>query len=125
MRNKKELIKNFCRDLISLGGIPFFILVLVRVFILNKPDYFLQFIVSGVIFLIFLLVFKQNIYSGLALIILFFSSRYYGDFNYSLFGSIAYVFLIGSLFWLKYDYKKIMLGIILGAISIFGILWIL
>lgn len=106
------------RDLISLGGIPFFILVLVRVHLLNNPQYFNQFIFSGAIFLLLFFIFKLNLYSGLGLIVVFFTSLYYSEMQFSIFGSIAYVLVIASLLYLKYDSKKVFLGILAGIVGI-------
>ena len=111
-------IKTAARDIVAIGGIPFFILVLVRVYLLNNPVYFSQFVISGIVFLGIWFLFKQNIYAGLGLIVLTFTSLYYQDLVYSIFGTVAYVFLLGGLFYLKEDTKKIVLGIVLGAFGI-------
>ena len=44
-------LKTAARDIVAIGGIPFFILVLARVYLLDNPIYFSQFIISGVLFL--------------------------------------------------------------------------
>ncbi|MBU2576839.1 MAG: hypothetical protein KKF50_03895 [Nanoarchaeota archaeon] len=118
---KKEAhswIKTAARDIIAIGGIPFFILVLVRVYMLNNPTYFSQFVISGVLFVALFFLFKQNLYAGLGLIILTFTSLYYQDLMYVIFGVGAYVLLLVSLFYLKEDLKKIFFGIVFGGIGI-------
>ncbi|MFH1451590.1 MAG: hypothetical protein ABIF88_00245 [archaeon] len=117
-RIEKIWFRETCRDLISLGSIPFFILVLARVYLIHKPDYFSQFLIAGVFFLVFYFIFRYNLYSGLALIVLVFTSLYYDDFTYTIFGSVAYILILGSLFYLKFDWKKILLGVLFGAIGI-------
>lgn len=114
---KKELIKSVARDFIALGSIPFFILVIVRVWLLDTPSYLSQLVIAGTLFLTLTFFLKNNLYSGLALIILFFTALVYGDLRYTIFGSLVYLGLIGSLFYLGYEKKKIILGIILGAIT--------
>ena len=106
------------RDLIALGSIPFFLLVLVRIHLLDNPVYSNQFIFSGITFLALFFIFRLNLYSGLGLIALFFTSMYYADVAFTIFGSIIYLFIIVSLFYLKYDMKKVFLGILAGAIGI-------
>lgn len=106
------------RDIVAVGGIPFFILILVRVYLLNNPIYFSQFVIAGILFLGSFFLFKQNIYAGLGLIVLIFTSLYYDDLVFSVFGIVAYVFLLAGLFYLKKDVKKIFFGIILGALGI-------
>ena len=118
---KKEAlgwIETAARDLVAIGSVPFFILVLVRVYLLNNPEYFSQFVISGVIFLGAFFLFRQNIYAGLGLIILVFTSIYYNNITFATFGAIAYVFLLAGLFYLKEDVKKILLGIFIGLISV-------
>lgn len=112
---KKEL----ARDFIALGGLPFFTIVLVRVYILSQPTYFYQFLVAGGLFLVAFLFLKQNIYSGLALIALFFTAKHYQDNQYTFFGSLIYLGLLFSLNYLGKDKKKIVFGVIIGAIAIF------
>ncbi|MBU4069999.1 MAG: hypothetical protein KJ646_03370 [Nanoarchaeota archaeon] len=114
---KKEFIKETARDIIALGGVPFFILVLVRVAILSKPDFLLQFLLAGVIFLLINFLVKTNLYSGLGLIILIFTSLYYNDLKFSIFASLVYVGLISSLVYLKSNKKEIIKGVLLGVLS--------
>ena len=106
------------RDLIALGSIPFFLLVLVRIYLLDNPVYLNQFIFSGIVFLVLFFIFRLNLYSGLGLIALFFTSMHYADAAFTIFGSVVYFFIIASLFYLKYDWKKILLGILAGVIGI-------
>lgn len=111
-------IKTAARDIVAIGGVPFFILVLVRVSMLNNPTYFGQFVISGVVFLGTWFLFKQNIYSGLGLIVLVFTSMYYDNAIYAAFGTIAYVAALAGLFYLKEDVKKVLMGILIGVVGI-------
>lgn len=114
---KKSWIKEIARDIIALGGIPFFILVLIRVSILKDPIFLAQFALAGILFLILALAFKSNMYSGLALIVGVFTSLNYNDLKYAIFVTLAYVLLLFSLIYLKEDKKKTFLGVLFGAIS--------
>jgi len=114
---KKEFIKEIARDIIALGGIPFFLLVLVRVAILSKPDFLLQFLFAGVIFLLINFLVKTNLYSGLGLIILIFTSLYYNDLKFSIFGVLVYIGMIISLTFLYKNKKEIIKGVLLGVLS--------
>jgi hypothetical protein len=113
---KKEWIKQSKRDLVGLGGIPFFILVVIRIWILNKPDYLNQLLIAGVLFIVFSYTTKSNIHSGFALIILIFTSIYYNDLRFTIFASLIYIVLIYSLFSIKIKKNKIIKGILFGAI---------
>lgn len=112
----KENVNATARDIVALGSIPFFILVLVRVYLLNKPDYFSQFLIAGVLFLILAFSFKFDKYSGLGLVILIFTILYYNVNTYTIFSSITYVLLLISLIYLKKVKKKIFLGTATGAL---------
>jgi hypothetical protein len=109
--------KEVARDFIALGSIPFFILILVRVYLLDKPGYFSQFIVAGILFLILGYVLKATIYSGLGLVALVFTMLYYNNLKYNIFAIAAYLLLLGSLFYLKKPKKKILLGVLFGVIA--------
>lgn len=115
---KREWLQELARDFVALGSPVFFILVLVRLAIL--PDYLFlsQFFFAGTILISSMFVFKQNIYSGLGLILLVFLILYYKDFRFSVFIILAYLGLAGSLFYLKKDWKKILLGILFGGLSV-------
>jgi hypothetical protein len=116
--NRGDWVKEVARDIIALGGLPFFILVLTRIWILDKPEYFLQFFVAGIVFGLVFLWLKQDSYAGLSLITVFFTSFYYDDFLYTLVVSVAYLLLLGSLIYLGRDWKKVGFGVLIG---IFGI----
>ena len=111
-------LKVLARDVIALGGLPFFVLVLVRVWMLDNTAYFLQFVVAGVIFGLLFLFVKQDVYAGLGLIVLVFTSLYYEDFLYSVFGAVAYCLLLVSLFYLGRDWKKVIFGVLIGGVGI-------
>lgn len=117
MKKRFEFLKEGARDFLALGSIPFFILVLVRVWILDTPVYFSQFAIAGSLFLILTFILKNNLYSGLALMMLFFTALVYSEIRYTIFGSLVYVGLVGSLFYLNYEKKKILLGILFGIIT--------
>ena len=113
----KSHLKDIARDLIALGGLPFFILVIARVWLLSKEYYQFQFIFGGIIFLVLMLFFKAEIHAGLGLIIVFFLSNYYGNLNFWIFAVFAYLILLVSLFYLGKDKKKIFKGILFGLIA--------
>ena len=114
----KNWLKEGARDIIALGSIPFFLLVLMRVSLLNKPDYFSQFIIAGILLIISYYIFKPNLYAGLGLIVLTFTVLYYDQLRFTIFAIIAYLLLIFSLVYLKENKIKIFKGILLGAISV-------
>lgn len=114
---KKEAIKEVARDLIAFGSIPFFLLVLVRIWILDNPPFLAQFVFAGIIFLGIHFFSKMNIYAGLSLIVLVFTILNYSDLRFTVFGSAIYLLLIGSLIYLKNSKEEVLKGFIFGALS--------
>ena len=110
-------MKDLARDIIALGGIPFFAIVIVRIIILDTLVYLSQFLIAGSLFFIATFFFRNNFYSGLSLIALVFTSIVYNDLRYTIFGGFVYLLLLVSLFYLKYDKKKIIWGVFFGVIS--------
>ncbi len=113
----KEGVKETARDLIALGSVPFFILVLVRVYLLNNQVYFSQFIIAGILFILISLLTGVNLYSGLGLIILAFTNLYYQDIRFGIFSILAYILLITSLIYLRKTSKDIIKGVVFGVLS--------
>lgn len=113
-----DWLRESARDLIALGGLPFFVLVLVRVWLLDNMEYFLQFFVAGIFFILIFLWLRQDIHSGLGLIVLIFTSLYYEDVVFSVFGVVAYLLLLGSLIYLEKGWKKIVFGVGAGILGV-------
>src|SRR3989344_4200093 len=94
----EKFLKEFARDVIALGSPVFFILVLARIFLLS---YF----------------FKSNLYSGLGLIVLVFTTLYYTEIRFTIFAVFLYFLLVASLFYLKKEKSEIIKGIFFALIS--------
>lgn len=113
---KKRWLNGLARDLIALGGIPFLILTIVRVSVIN-PYYPMQFIISSVIFFILKAVFGGTLRAGIGLILVIFTSFFYSSLLFAAFALLIYIGLIISLFYLKRDKKEILKGILFGGLS--------
>lgn len=115
--NLSKIKKEIARDVIALGSPIFFLLVVARIFLLSNYAYLSQFIISGILFFPIAFFSKPNYYSGLGLVVLIFTTKYYGDLKFALFGAFIYLILLASLVYLKEDKIKILKGIFLGLIS--------
>lgn len=113
---KKRWLHELARDLIALGGIPFLILTIVRVSVI-EPYYPMQFIIGSSIFFILKAVFRGDLRAGIGLLLLVFISLFYKSLLFVTFASLIYIGLIISLFYLKRDKTQILKGILLGGIS--------
>jgi hypothetical protein len=114
---KRDWLKELARDFVALGSLPFLVLVIARVFILAKPYYLSQFIISAGIFLLLIIWLKYDLHSGIGLIILIFTLIYYQELKFSIFAIFIFCGFIISLVYIKKDKKKIIQGIFFGAVS--------
>ena len=114
--NKKTWRNELARDLIALGGIPFLILTIVRVSVI-EPYYPMQFIISSVTFSILKAIFGGTLRAGIGLILVIFTSLFYGSLLFAAFALLIYIGLVSSLFYLKRDKTQILKGILFGGVS--------
>jgi len=77
----KNFLKEIARDFIALGSPIFFIIVVARISLLSNFEYLSQFIIAGILFIISVFSFKVNLYSGLGLIVLVFTTLFYNNLN--------------------------------------------
>jgi len=122
---EKSLLKRYARDIVALGSVPFFTLVLARVWILKNPMYLSQFMMGGIIVLLFSYIFKFNSYTGISIVIGFFLTVYYDDFLFEVFAAVALCVLLLSALYLEKNKKQVLGGALLGvaatAISFFTV----
>ena len=109
--------ENVARDLIAFGSVPFFLLVLSRVAMLGRPDYFSQFAVGGVIFLGVAFLLALNLRAGFGLVVLVFMNLYYWNLQFGVLSSVVYLLMIVSLIHLGDDWKKVFWGAVGGGVA--------
>ena len=127
MPNWKNWKKEFARDTLALGSIPMFIIVLARTTVGKYYQITYQILLAALILFLLFLIFKSQppqLHIARAIILFIFTSLFYYQKIYTTFASVLLLLLLISLFYLKYETKKIILGIILGLISS-GISWYL
>ena len=109
--------KEVARDIMALGSIPFFLIVIVRIIILENPEYLFQIVFAGIFFLPLYAIFKSSLHLGLGLILVAFLSLYYQENLFTAMAIILYLGMIISATYIKIEKKKIIQGIIFGLIS--------
>ncbi len=112
----ETLFKETARDFIALGGVPFFIITVVRVLPISLY-YPLEFIVAFLVFFCIKRFYSAEIHAGLGVILLCFTSLFYRHILFTIFALLLYVGIIFSLFYLGKDRKEIIKGVLLGSIS--------
>ena len=112
-------IKNeIARDLIALGGLPFYFLVIVRTTIGSYHDFLSRLVVALITLYIlsrFLKDSNQHIARGL--ILATFTSIYYQHLPFAIFAFIVWVLMVYSLYYLKVTGREIVTGVIFGIVS--------
>ena len=101
----------------ALGSIPFFLLVVVRVFIAPVANYQYQLLLAFGIILVVSFFMKNNQYIARGVVLLVFTSLYYADFMYTLFARIAWVLMVFASYYLDKDSTAIIKSTILGAVA--------
>ncbi|MFH0876700.1 MAG: hypothetical protein V1863_00565 [Candidatus Omnitrophota bacterium] len=104
------------RDLIAFGSIPFLVITLVRVSIM-ETYYPMQFIISSLTFLGLRAIFKGTLHAGIGMILVVFTSLFYESWLFSVFALLIYVGIVISLIYLKENKKDLIKGILFGAVS--------
>ena len=114
---KKEL----SRDFLALGSWVFFLLIIGRILVLPYRWPYLDNIIGiGLFILILEFTFKNKIdyYVSRAVVLAYFTSIFYENYNYNIFVSIAFVGLFVSSWYLGKDWKRSVFGLLLGMILI-------
>ncbi|MDO8548861.1 MAG: hypothetical protein Q7S39_01745 [Ignavibacteria bacterium] len=110
--------KEIARDIISLGSIVFYFLVIGRALV--GPFWvFLTFLCSAALVLLLIYFLHKEFESYLArgIILAIGTSYFYGDFIFTLFAAAVYILMVVSSFFLWNSVLKIIKGIIFGLIS--------
>jgi len=115
--NLKKEVKEIARDLIALGSLPFYLLVLIRVYIGNFPEIFYPLLISLPLIYIFYFIFKSNNYSAMSIPLFIFTSIFYKEMIFTIFAFVLMTILFICLFYLNYEKKKILLGLLAGIIA--------
>ncbi len=116
----KNWKKEFARDTLALGSIPMFIIVAARSSLGQYMNFTYQILLAGFILFLFFLISKSlspQLHLARAIILVIFTSLFYYQKIYTIFASVLLLLILGSLIYLKYETKKIILGILFGLAS--------
>lgn len=113
---QKRWVGELARDLIAFGSVPFLVITIARVST-GKAYYPMQFIIGAIVFFILRAVFKADLRAGVGIILVIFTSIFYGELLFVIFALIIYAGLVISLLYLKREIKEIAKGVLLGGIS--------
>lgn len=107
--------KEAARDVVALGSIPFFILVIARALIGPYWGFVYQLFAASIILLATFLVFKKvNYHISRGIVLVVFTTLFYQDGMFSWFVYLFLALLFASLFYLKKDKLEILYGTVIG-----------
>lgn len=111
---KQEIL----RDIVALGGLPFYVLVTARAAIGPYPAFLSQVVIAlPVLILLARLVRGSNLHIARALILVVFTSIFYKSPQFTIFAALVWAGMIFSLVRLKVPSGEIVRGVTLGAVS--------
>lgn len=110
--------KETARDLIALGSIPFYLLVILRAIIGKSHEFVAQLTIAFVVFLLLTrLMKKTDWHVALSFILLIFISLFYKESLFTLGAGIVWIAIIISAASLSSKKEGIFTGILVGALS--------
>ena len=110
--------KEIARDILALGGIPFYIIIIARATIGEHQLFVSQMLLAIVVLYVLQFVVKKaNLHIARGLIVVFFTNLFYSDVTFTLFAVLLWFAALGSLFYLQTKVSSIVKGILLGIVS--------
>ena len=115
---KKRWSVEIARDIIALGSIPFYIIVIIRAIIGKFSPFVNQLVVAfGILILLSLIVKQADHHIARGFILFAFISAYYESITFTIFSLILWSCMIYSSRILKRNPKRIFRGVILGVVT--------
>lgn len=112
-----NLKKEISRDLMAFGGLPFLVLVLVRVWMVNNYLELSQMIFGVGLLSLLGFAFRNGIdqHSGRIIILVVFTSLFYYDLKYSIFASLIGLLAVYGM-WRYLERKGVLFGVVFGGV---------
>jgi len=111
--------EEIARDLVALGGLPFYLLVLVRSTIGGYMSFFSHVAIAlPVLYLLSKALKGSNLHIARALILVIFTSIFYKALPFTVFSTFVWCGMIYTLVRLNKDVREILKGIAIGSVSV-------
>lgn len=109
--------KEIARDLLALGSVPFYALVIARAFVGQFVPFIVQLCVAlPCVFLLSRLIdFDRHV--SRALVLLVFVSAFYWNLYFALFALAIYVLIVWSAVFLKKGDRRVIMAVVFGVVS--------
>ena len=114
----KSWLKEFARDLLALGSIPFYLLVVARSIIGNYYAFVYQMAIAAMaIFILYFLIKDSSMHAARSLVIVVFTSFFYKEAVFTAFAALVWVLLVIAAYYVKRKAGYVVRGIIIGILS--------
>jgi hypothetical protein len=119
LRLSDNVKDEIARDLVALGGLPFYLLVLVRSSIGGYMSFLSHIAIAlPALYLLSKAVKDPNLHIARALILVVFTSIFYDALPFTIFSTLVWCVMIYALVRLNKSAGEILKGIALGAVSV-------
>ena len=111
-------LKEIARDLLALGSIPFYFLVIIRAIIGKYNIFVYQMLIAAVaIFVLYFIIKNSSTHIARSLVAVVFTSLFYKEMLYTFFATLIWVLLLISAYHLKRSFGSVFRGVIIGLVS--------
>ena len=98
---EKNWKKGIARDVMALGSIPFYFIVIIRAIIGKYAIFVYQLLIAAIILFLLMKIFrKSNAHIARGLILVVFTSLFYRDNLYTTFAFLLWIFIANGFDWL-------------------------
>ena len=127
---KKLWLKEIARDLMALGSIPFYFLVIIRAIIGKYSIFVYQMLIAAIVmFILYFIIKNSNLHVARSLVIVIFTSLFYKEAVYIIFTALIWLLLLVSAYYTKRKIDFVIRGVIIGALGFlvgyYGVLYII
>ena len=115
---KKSWLKEIARDLLALGSIPFYFLVVIRAIIGKYNVFVYQMLAAAIaIFILCFIIKGSDLHVARAFAAVVFTSLFYKERIYTIFAGLVWVLLLFAAYYTRKNLKSVIKGILVGAIG--------
>ncbi|MEK6892206.1 MAG: hypothetical protein AABX25_03405 [Nanoarchaeota archaeon] len=114
----KSWLKEFARDLLALGSIPFYLLVVARSAIGNYYAFVYQMVIAAIaVFILYFLIKDSSLHAARSLVVVVFTSLFYKEAIFTAFAALVWVLLLLAAYYVKRKAGYVVRGVIIGILS--------
>lgn len=114
----KKWLRETARDLLALGSIPFYFLVVVRSAI-GKYDIFVyhMIIAAFAAFVLYFIIQDSNMHVARALITFISTSLFYKEAIFTFFAGVIFILILAAAYYLKKNFGPVARGVVIGILG--------